>query len=298
MKPSFRHYCPYQDETRVSVFLEQTCPPTGPHPNWLRPRWEYMLYSCQEGKQEQLTPIGLWEAGETLVGMVNFEEGPGEAYFQIHPDYPYLKADMLAHAEANLCKVEDGKKHLTLYINAFDAELEQLAQTAGLVKAVNDPQITAQFDIGDDFPAISLPDGFRLTDRAENNDLHKINRVLWRGFNHEGPPPEKYVAGRADVEKAPLFGYDLVVMVEAANGDLVSYCGIWYVPANKLAYVEPVATDPAYRRKGLGKAAVLEAVRRAGALGAARAIVGSGQEFYRAIGFRPIFSYFPWHKQV
>jgi predicted N-acetyltransferase YhbS len=48
-----------------------------------------------------------------------------------------------------------------------------------------------------------------------------------------------------------------------------------------------VATDPAYRRIGLGRAAVLEAIKRCGKLGAKRAFVGSSQQFYYSIGFRP-----------
>lgn len=32
-------------------------------------------------------------------------------------------------------------------------------------------------------------------------------------------------------------------------------------------------------------------------LGAMRAIVNSGLEFYRAIGFRPLFACYPWHKE-
>ncbi|HBP38077.1 MAG TPA: GNAT family N-acetyltransferase, partial [Clostridiales bacterium] len=47
------------------------------------------------------------------------------------------------------------------------------------------------------------------------------------------------------------------------------------------------ATDPAYRKMGLGRAAVLEAIRRCGVLGARRAFVGSSQQFYYSIGFRP-----------
>jgi hypothetical protein len=48
----------------------------------------------------------------------------------------------------------------------------------------------------------------------------------------------------------------------------------------------------------LGRAAVLEAIRRTGLLGATRAIVGSGLPFYRAIGFRPIYASCPWHKEI
>lgn len=44
-------------------------------------------------------------------------------------------------------------------------------------------------------------------------------------------------------------------------------------------YVEPVATDPDYRRMDLGKAAVLEGIRRCGELGAEVAYVGSVKDF-------------------
>jgi len=297
MKARSRHYQPYSDAPKVSRFLERTYPSTDRNSNWLRARWEYMVYSGHSGLEEELEPIGIWEAEGKIVGMVNFEAHPGEAYFQVHFSYTHLREDMLRHAEASLCRVEGGKKQLTLYVNDFDPELERIAAEAGYVKVVDSPQVTARFDTTEDHPAISLPEGFRLTDRLENNNLRKVNRVLWRGFNHEGPPPEKYVAGRADVEKAPLFRRDLAIMVEAPSGDLVSYCGIWYEAANRVAYVEPVATDPGYRRRGLGKAAVLEAIRRTKELGATRAIVISGQEFYRAIGFQEVFAYFPWTKE-
>lgn len=57
-----------------------------------------------------------------------------------------------------------------------------------------------------------------------------------------------------------------------------------------------MATDPDYRRMGLGKACVLECVRRAGELGAKIAYVESEQDFYHAIGFETI-AYRPlWQK--
>lgn len=69
---------------------------------------------------------------------------------------------------------------------------------------------------------------------------------------------------------------------------------MWYEPVNKIAYVEPVATDPDFRRMGLGKAAVWEGIRRCGVLGATVAYVGSDQEFYKAIGFTKRFDSNCW----
>jgi predicted N-acetyltransferase YhbS len=60
--------------------------------------------------------------------------------------------------------------------------------------------------------------------------------------------------------------------------------------------VEPVATDPDYSRLGLGKAAVLEGIRRCADLGAKEAFVGSDQLFYQAIGFRKVFNTACWVK--
>jgi ribosomal protein S18 acetylase RimI-like enzyme len=256
-----------------------------------------MLYAIHAGKQQDLAPIGLWEAEGRLVGMVNSETVLGEAHFQVRDDYPNLVPDMLDFAVRALCVSDGRRRRLTLYVSACNGALEQLAEKSGFAKAADSPQHTLELGICDGLGSPALPEGFRLTDRAKSNDLVSINRVLWRGFNHAGPPPDENVACRADVEKAPLYRPELVVMVEAPDKTLVSYCGVWYVPANRLAYVEPVATDPDYRRRGLGRAAVLEAIRRSEALGATRAIVGSGLEFYRAIGFQQTAVAFPWHKE-
>jgi predicted N-acetyltransferase YhbS len=69
-----------------------------------------------------------------------------------------------------------------------------------------------------------------------------------------------------------------------------------YNKRSKSALVEPVATEPAYRKMGLGKAAVLEGIKRCSELGATRAFVGSSQQFYYNIGFRPYTALTWWKK--
>jgi predicted N-acetyltransferase YhbS len=58
-----------------------------------------------------------------------------------------------------------------------------------------------------------------------------------------------------------------------------------------------VATDPDYRRLGLGGAAVLEGIRRCGELGARVACVGSAQPFYLSLGFRPVHNSHAWKRE-
>lgn len=75
-------------------------------------------------------------------------------------------------------------------------------------------------------------------------------------------------------------------------------CGMFYEPTHRYAYVEPVATDPAYRRMGLGNAAVLEGMRRCAELGAQTACVGSDIEFYQALGFTAVTNSECWIKYL
>ena len=86
----------------------------------------------------------------------------------------------------------------------------------------------------------------------------------------------------------------LKICVAAPDGNYVSHCGMWCQKNDFYCYVEPVATDPDYRRMGLGRAAVLEAVRRCGELGAKQAVVGSDQQFYFNIGFYPVQTLTHW----
>ncbi|MEA3375466.1 MAG: GNAT family N-acetyltransferase [Chloroflexota bacterium] len=144
------------------------------------------------------------------------------------------------------------------------------------------------------FPPIPLPAGFRLKTLAEDNDLHKVDRVLWRGFGHGDEPPEDGIRDREFMQSAPSFREDLNVVVEAPDGSLVAYCGMWLEPLHAIAYVEPVATDPDYRRMGLGRAAVLEGLRRSGAMGARTACVGSAMPFYRSLGFQELYNRSAW----
>ena len=84
----------------------------------------------------------------------------------------------------------------------------------------------------------------------------------------------------------PNVNLEIKIAVAAPDGNFISYCGMWQDNASQNALVEPVATDPTYRRIGLGRAAVLEAIRCCGILGAKKAYVGLSQQIYYNIGFR------------
>ena len=231
----------------------------------------------------------MWEDNEKVVGVVQYELQLGEAFFQVHPSFIHLKPEMLAYAEEHLTGITDQEKSfLKVYVNEFDTVFEKMLQSRDYSKQKDFHRPMSQFHVPELFPVICLPNGFRIKSLAEDNDLAKIDRVLWRGFNHLGDPPASWMKDRFKMQSGPHFRHDLAIVVEAPNGDFVAFSGLWFDHINKIGYVEPVATDPDYRRMGLGAAAVLEGIRRCGKLGATVAYVGSDIPFYLVLGFKKL----------
>ena len=294
MKATARSYDHAHDYGKVGEFLVRTYSTTDHHINWLQPRWEYMHYHPMT--KIDLGAIGVWEARGKIVAVVHPEHSMGAAYFEIDPRYAALKAEMLAHAEEHLCAVADGGRALAILINDRDGQFQDMAAGMGYSKQAGF-EAMSHFIISDPFPEISVPDGFRLKSLADGNDLRKITRVFYRGFDHGDGPPDDDIEGLEFMQSAPNYRLDLNIVVEAPDGDFVSYCGMWYEPVHRVAYVEPVATDPDYRRRGLATAAVLEGIRRCGQLGATVAYVGAIKPLYLSLGFRQIYNRSVWRRR-
>jgi GNAT superfamily N-acetyltransferase len=112
---------------------------------------------------------------------------------------------------------------------------------------------------------------------------------LW--FDGDEPDNQEF----SERYQGPNFDKTHHIYVKAPNGDYASYCGTWYDKDTDYAYIEPACTDPLYRKIGCAKAAVYEAIKRCGKLGAKRAYVISSQQFYYNIGFYPVETYTWWN---
>ena len=296
MAPIQRSYQDPADFYTISDFLTRHYQPGNADGNWFQPVWEY-AYTHPYFDASATSRIGIWENDGEIVGVATYESRLGEAFFHTHPGYANLKPEMLAYAEAQLTGTDDEKRpFLRAYVNDFDQAFEAIVIARGYCKVPEWKRPMAQLKIPSPFPPICLPDGFQVISLAEENDLRKIHRALWRGFNHPGEPPEDGIEDRRKMQSGPNYRLDLNVVAEAPNGDFVAFGGMWYDAVNRIGYVEPVATDPDYRRRGLGGAAVLDSIRRCGEQGATVAYVGSDQAFYLSLGFKTLFVQNCWLK--
>ena len=303
MSIKLREYNPPNDFKLVGDFLIENYRPDNRDGNFLQPAWEY-IHGHPRLDEKSLDKIGVWEDSGEIIGVVHYEHTLGEAFFEIHPGYIHMKPSMLDYAEKNLyVKTEDGRRHVKVWVNDHDREFASLLSSRGYEKDDSAVRPLSQLIVTCPFqPDTSLPEGFRLKCLADDNDLVKLDRVLYRGFNYgDEPPATEYEArykARQKQQTMPGYRKDLNITVVAPDGNYVAYAGTWFVPRNKYAYIEPVCTDPDYRRMGFAKAALLEGIRRCFELGAEVAYVGSVQPFYLAIGFRKLFTCNCWIKYL
>jgi len=298
MSTNFRKYNIQKDFQRVGDFLVKHYQPGNRDGNFLQPAWEYMHYHPWF-KDELMDNSGLWEDGGEIVAVAHPESITGEAFIELHPDYARLKPEILDYAEKHLGgKDPEGRMSVLVFINDFDKEFEEPAQARGFEILPELERRMTYWTIPHPFPPINLPPGFRLQSLADENDIAKLDRCIYRGFNHGDEPPHIDYAGRKKMQSAPSFRKDLNIVVVAPDGGYVSYAGLWYDNTGRYGYVEPVCTDPDYRLRGLGKAAVMEGIRRCGELGASVAYVGNTLPIYLSIGFRQIFATRCWKKYL
>ena len=277
------------DFLKVSAFLAQMHEDRNRIISFPWGRWEWM-FSLPYLDPDHLDSIGVFEDDGKIVALITYESKFGEAYYVLSEHYPYLKKELMQNIIRDL-QSYDGLKVL---INDTDYEMQKLAQKAGLVATEEKEQIAA-IDLNQELN-YQLPEGYHLIDMKEFTDFKRYHQVLWRGFNHLGEPTmtQKELDDRKISLSAPHINLSYHVAVVAPHGDFVSYCGTWYHEGHYTAMVEPVATDPTYRKMGLGKAAVYESLKRCQKAGAKVAIVGSGQAFYYNIGFYPLATFTWW----
>lgn len=295
------HIRPYdhaQDYSRVYDFLVEIYRPGEVLRNWLAPRWEYMHFHSAILELD-LSKIGLAESDRRILGVVHFESSHAEVYTQVRPGHEDLRSDLLDFAEENgyrdISRSRDKAVRL-VFVNDFEHLFERIVATRGYERWEGFGEPHSRYRLDGEIPPPILPAGFRLQSLADENDIRKINRVLWRGFDHAGPPPVAEEESRRFGQRAPNFRKDLTIIAVAPTGEYVSYCGMYFVPANRVAYLEPLATDPGYRRMGLARAVVLESLHRVRELGAEVCWVGSGQPFYMALGFELEYTANVWAK--
>ena len=171
-----------------------------------------------------------------------------------------------------------GLDEVEILVRDDDSELRALVAAYGYVPRTEQSGITWMDLALRPVPA-SIPDGFRLVDRATPTDrLHPMHRRSGESVDDR-------------LRQCSLYDPWLDLAIESTEGDVAGYALFWFDPVTKVGLLEPMRVEEPYQRRGLARALIGVGLERLVERGARRAKVGFGSDagfkLYTRSGFRP-----------
>jgi GNAT superfamily N-acetyltransferase len=199
---------------------------------------------------------------------------------------------MVAVAEERLPIIaRDGNRKLQVFTDSNDKVLQTVLARRGFQR-VERPEVSEyqhRRNLDDPLPGLDETPGYTI--RAMEDGLEFLERCYASGLGfHEDDinvarnnrdHPEWY----RHIQNAPLYRRDLDIVAVAADGSIASFCTMWFDDLSRTAYIEPVATVPAHRKKGLGKATIFHGLHRLKQMGCKVAFVGGYSPAANALYF-------------
>ncbi len=292
MTITLRRYKLLSDFERVNEFLRQNFTKYQQNGNIQQPFWEY-AHTHPHFNHKLTHRFGIWEENEQIIAVACYETDLGECFLMTKLGYEHMKPSMIDYAEKELFAVVEDKKSLDIWVFDYEEQLKEQLLKKGYNKETSIPVTVFKYEKG--FKEYVLPEDFSISSLEDENNFKKINDVLWKGFDH-GDEPDDDLDCRMLMQSAPNFRKDLTTIIKAPNGEYACFAGMWIDETNGYAYLEPLATDPRYRRMGLGTIALIEAMKRTIKYGATYCFGGS-REFYHCIGFETVCYREKWSKK-
>lgn len=260
----------------------------------------------------------LWRDGLGRVSAMALAQG-GELHYTIHPRVKNaaLVAEMRAWGQQRLQQEARAAESSTYRVleEAAEDDTARLTSLEGEGYARDEGWHYARYRraLNGPVPAPRLPEGFSV--RHIGGEREAVERAA---LQHEAFLPftnkalQQSVLRYRRVMRAPAYDPHLDLVIVAPDGVLAAGCICWLDSVNHVGLFEPVGTRPAYRRRGLATALMLEGLRRLRAQGTTTALVttlspGDGDcqvpaEFtasrfiYEAVGFHLLRRVYRYHR--
>jgi len=155
------------------------------------------------------------------------------------------------------------------------------ARDVALVRSLEEPVADA-----------SVPQGFVV---RPCRGIEEVEARAWAQYGAFGSSArfEDYVLRFTALMQSPAYSPGADIVAAAPDGRIAAFCITWMDAVNRVSLFEPVGAHPDFQRKGLGKAVMLEALRRLREHGMQKVIVCTAHDnapalsLYASVGFRP-----------
>ncbi len=191
--------------------------------------------------------------------------------------------------ESLTLRAQAEKKPVEAFAYADDSARRALLESMG---CLNGSDYLAYFSqtLTAALPEARLPEGFYFLDAMRPEYADRRADVHFNAFRASRMTTEAY----RHFMTAPDYDPTLDIVVVAPDGQFAAFAMGWIDSKNKLSVFEPVGTRETQQRRGLGRAALLEGLRRLQARGVEVATVCAHPAhegtlaFYRSAGFQLI----------
>lgn len=248
----------------------------------------------------------LWFDGDKVVAFVYYENPVTDIYFNVRKGYEFLADELVDYAISNMPHFNNEQQFVL-----FDGQqfLKDAAAKRGFKQVYEWNEGIFNFKNELNY---ELPEGYHFVD-PKNMDILKCSKLCWYGFGHgdkgefkdwdkyddsmDWTPAKSHKGALSRIlTPSPHDSSQYNIVIADKNEEYVCFSGMWWVPQNQLAYMEPLCTHPDHRKKGLASAALSLHYKRMKALGASH-MTGGGDPFYQKLGYGKGYHCTIWRKE-
>jgi mycothiol synthase len=259
--------------------------------------WFFMV-ACHLKPEEH---IRLWHDEGKLAGYAMLGEDPSFDW-QVLPEYEWcgIESQAMAWAETRLDELRERDAQLwggKLVSGARqnNARRRAFLEQHGFRQGGEFSEVNMLCTLDEPIPAGALPIGcqVRAVDVGEISNRAGAQREVWYPWTVGNVSDEDYAA----FMQLPGYDRELDVVAVAPDGVIAAYVNGWIDTVNRIGDFGPLGARPAYRRQGLTRAVLLEALGRMQARGMNRVSVSTGVSntpairLYESVGFKIVNRY-------
>lgn len=239
------------------------------------------------GVESATRQVQLWEeANGNLAGFAILDDYQSWAFLVMETAasaQPRLvEEQMIAWGEAlasSLSRERGGPLPLEVHVRSVQGARIALLEASGFERQPGG-SLALSRSLAEPIPDPSLPDGFAIRSSAGEAEIEewvRLHRLAWGTENMT-------VEERRSMLGTPFYDPSLDLVAVAPDGSLAAYCVCWFsaeenlLTGRKDGYTDPIATHPAYQRRGLARALLLSGLRLLKERGIETARLGTARE--------------------
>ena len=242
-------------------------------------RWHF-IGTCRVCESLEMG-MTLWETTDGKIAAALNDLGDGEVRLHVHPHFrsAELEDEMLAYAEEHYAEITENGKRLIVPVFEDDSLRPEFLTRRGFTKRRGWNHHYRR-DLTASLPAVSTPSGYTIRSMGDESEHASRSLCSWRAF-HSDEPDANYDGDWSwyrNVQSSPLYRRDLDIVAAAPDGSIAAFCTCYYDDYTRSAVTVLVGVAAEHWRRGLGKAVVLEGMRRLKNLGCTRVFATANEE--------------------